>query len=222
MSDQTAVLTTQRKKNIRLTVVSIFAVIVIFFGLFLNKMLSPRLMSSEELRHNNIVVFDQARFIKTFSLTDQSGEKVSKESLKNKISFVFFGFTHCPDICPTTLSELSRVYRKLDAKSQEQIQLILVTLDPVRDTPDKLKTYVEYFEENMLGLTGEFPSIMSLSRNLNIAFKKVPLDDGYTIDHSSQVIILNRYGDYAGFIKAPMPVAALPRIIESTLLKIID
>ncbi len=218
----TEALTLKQKKNIRITVLSIIAVIVVFFGLFLNKMLSPRFLSAEELRHNNIVIFDQPRIVNNFSLLDQNGLSVSKEKLKSKISFVFFGFTHCPDVCPTTLSELSRAYSELSETNQEKIQLVLVTLDPARDTPEKIKTYVEYFQENMLGLTGEFPEIMRFSKNVNIAFQKVIQDESYTIDHSSQVIILNRHGDYAGFIKAPIPVAALPRIIESTLIPSLD
>lgn len=212
----------KQKKNIYLTVGSIVFIMVVFFGLFLNKMLSPRVLGFEELRHNNIIIFEQPREIKSFSLLDQHGQPATKDILKNKISFVFFGFTHCPDVCPATLAELSRAYNELSEEHQQDVQIVLVSLDPARDTPEKLKTYVEYFHEDTLGLTGEFPSIMSLAKNVNIAFQKVVLEDDYTIDHSSQVVILNRHGDYAGFIKAPIPVAALPRIIESTLTTILD
>lgn len=211
-----------QKKNIRITVISILAVIVVFFGLFLNKMFSPRMLSDEELRHNNIVIFDQPRQVSEFSLLNHRNKLVEKGTLKGKISLVFFGFTHCPDVCPSTLSELSRVYNALGEDSRKQLQIVLVSLDPARDTPEKLRSYVEYFDESILGITGSFPEIMRLSKNLNIAFQKVVLDEGYTIDHSSQVIILNRHADYAGFIKAPIPVAALPRIIESTLLPVLD
>jgi len=214
--------TQAQRKNIRITVISIVGVMILFFGMFLNKMLTPRVLSADELRHNGIVLFEQPRLIKDFSLVNKNGTDVDKSVFQNKITFVFFGFTHCPDVCPTTLAELGKVYNELNLDAQKDVQVALVTLDPARDTPEKLNTYVNYFGEEIIGLTGDFPKIMSLTKNVNIAFKKVPQGDDYTIDHSSQVILLNRKGDYAGFIKTPLPVAALPRIIESTLVQVLD
>lgn len=209
-----------QKKNIRITVISIVAVMALFFGLFLNKVLTPREMGFEELKLNGVVTFEQPRLVNNFSLFDQDGVDFDKESLSDKLNLVFFGFTHCPDVCPTTMAYLGHVYEALSEENKNKVQIILVTLDPARDTQALMKPYVEYFNPQFKGLTGEFPQIMSLSNNLNVAFNKVFLDDGYTIDHTSHVAILNGRGDYAGFIKTPIDTKVLPRIIESTLIKL--
>lgn len=179
-------------------------------------------MGAEELRGHGMVMFENPRIIKDFNLVDQNGSEFGLEKLKGKLSFVFFGFTHCPDVCPTTLSELSRVYAKLDANAQQHVQMILVSLDPARDTPEQLKPYIEYFDPSFTALTGAFPNIMSLTNNVNVAFSKVKLDEDYTIDHTSHVVIINEFGHYAGFVKAPLPTVHLPRIIESTLIPAMD
>jgi protein SCO1/2 len=209
-----------RNKNIRITVISIVAVMVLFLGLFLNKVLVPRPMTDTELRHHNVVLFEQPRELRQFSLVDEDAEPFQNSALESKLTLLFFGFTHCPDICPTTLLELGRIYNKLPESVQNKVQIGLVSLDPTRDTTNILKPYVEYFNKDFKGLTGEFREILKITADLNIAFNKVILEEGYTVDHSSQVIIINQYGDFAGFIKAPMSEKQMPRIIESTLIKL--
>lgn len=213
-------LSPQQRKNIRLTVFSIIAVMVTFFGLFLNKLLTPREMGEEELKLHGVIPFSQPRELKDFSLIDQNGDAFGKQQLQGKLSLMFFGFTHCPDICPTTMAYLTSVYQQLPETMQEQVQVILVSLDPARDTQLIMKEYVAYFHQDFVGLTGNFSAIMGLTNNLNVAFNKVILDDDYTIDHTSHIAILNGRGDYAGFIKSPIDTQVLPRIIESTLIKL--
>ena len=211
----------QQKRNIRFTVLTILAVIVIFMVLFLNKMLTPREMGFEELKLNGVITFPEARIVAPFTLNDQNGDAFDKDQLKNKLNLVFFGFTSCPDICPTTMADLGRVYNSLPNEVQENLQIILVSLDPARDSQSSIKTYVEYFNPEFKGLTGEFLEIMSLTNNVNVAFNKVFLDDGdYTIDHTSHIAILNGRGDYAGFIRTPIDAQVMPRVIESTLIKL--
>jgi len=207
-----------RKKNIRITVISIIAVMLLFFGLFLNKILVPRPMPISELRHHNVILFEQPRELRAFELMDEHGKPFTKEQLNSKLSLLFFGFTHCPDICPTTLLELARIYKELPESVKEQVQFGLVSVDPSRDTPEVLNQYIQYFNKDFIGVSGDFRQLLTLTSDLNIAFNKVILDEGYTMDHSSQVVIINQYGDYAGFIKAPMSEKQMPRIIESTLL----
>ena len=206
-----------QQKNIRLTVVSIVVVMCVFFGLFLNKVLSPRFYDVNNLRQNGVIVFEQARLVNDINLLDKNGHAFSKQQLSGKVSLVFFGFTHCPDICPTTLSELARTYQALSSKQQQQVQILLVSLDPERDQASNLKPYVEYFHPDFNGISGEFIEIMKLSRNVNIAFNKVSLSESYTIDHSSQVVIFNQHGDYAGFIKAPLRPDFLAEAMDSII-----
>ena len=209
-----------QKRNIIITVISIVAVMVLFFGLFLNKLFTPREMGFEELKLNGVITFAEPRLVNDFELLDQNGTAFDKTSLANKLNLVFFGFTNCPDICPTTMAYLGSVYKSLSEEDKDKVQIILVSLDPARDTQESMKTYVEYFNPSFKGLTGQFPQIMSFTNNLNVAFNKVFLDEGYTIDHTSNIAILNGRGDYAGFIRTPIDVNVLPRIIESTLIKL--
>lgn len=210
--------TAQQRKNIHRTIACILIVMVTFFGLFLHKILTPRVMSSEELRQQGVITFEQPRLIKAFSLLDQNNQAFGLEQLQGKLSLVFFGFTHCPDICPTTLSDLARVYNELSDENQQKVQIILVSLDPARDTPSNLKSYVEYFNPEFIGLTGEFLEIMRLTNNTNVAFNKVVLDEGYTIDHTSHIVMVNEHGHYSGFIKAPLPVTQLGRMLTSSII----
>lgn len=207
-----------QRKNIRFTILSIVIIIAVFFGLFLNKMLRPAPITLDILRENGIVLFQQPREVKAFSLIDQRGESLTKEHLKGKHTLLFFGFTHCPDICPTTLSDLALIAKRGGEAHAAMYQTALVTLDPARDTPEVLSAYIRYFNDDFIAATGEFKSIMSLTNNLNVAFTKVALDEGYTIDHTSHIAILNPQGDYMGYIKKPLNIGTLseylPKIVE--------
>ena len=211
--------TQQQRRHIRFTVISIIVVITAFMGLFLNKVLSTNVLSKDQLRHFGVVIFDQPRVLSPFELRDQNGEVFNNQNLVGKKTLLFFGFTHCPDICPTTLSDIAWAKSKLNNTETENFQVAMVTLDPARDSAEQLKQYVGYFDNQMLGLGGEFKSIMTLSRNVNIAFQKVPQGDSYTIDHSGQLILVDSYGNYAGFIKHPDDRTQLKTALNSILAK---
>ena len=196
--------TAAQKRGIRITVALILAFIALVIAGFLNKMLTPRHLSNIELQLNGAIVFDQPRRFADVSLVDQSGAPFERERFEGKWSLVFFGFTHCPDICPTTLAELSGWYNALDPDWQARTQVVLVTVDPARDTPEVLSQYVPYFNPAFTGVTGEFLSIKRFANQLNVAFNKVMMGDDYTMDHSAHVALINPKGDYHGFFKAPL------------------
>ena len=167
---------------------------------------------------NGAIVFDKPRIIKPFELIDQNAQSFNLDQLTGKWTLMFFGFTSCPDICPATMAQLSQLYKKLDNDIAEQTQVILVSVDPVRDTPELLKTYVSHFQEGFVGLTGEFLNVKRLSDNLNVAFNKVTLDgDDYTIDHSGNIVLINPYGHYHGFFKPPFELARLKLTYQSVV-----
>lgn len=208
-------LSKKQKRGIWITIVSILIVVSMFMGMFLHKITSPRIMSAEELRVNGAIVFDSPRIIKEFDLTDHTNTAFTLDDLKGKWSIAFFGFTHCPDICPIALGKLSQVVKQLDPKIAEQTQILLVSVDPARDTPEKLAQYVSHFNPDFIGVTGEFLDIMSLTRNVNVAFQKVVLDDDYTIDHTGNLILINPKGHYHGFFKPPFELAKLKTTFQS-------
>lgn len=196
--------TSQQQRGIRITLTVIVAVVAVLLGLLVNKLLSPRILTPAELSVNGAVVFDKPRVIRPFQLVDQDGEEFGLPQLKGKWSLLFFGFTACPDICPATLSVLSRWHETLDEDLAEKTNIVLVSVDPARDTPEQLQEYLKHFQGDAVGVTGEFLQVKRFTDNLNVAFNKVTLDDTYTVDHSSFVVLVNPYGHYHAIFRSPI------------------
>jgi protein SCO1/2 len=131
-----------------------------------------------------------------FRLTDQDGRTMTEQDLMGRASLVFFGFTHCPDVCPTTLFDISEVMRALGPDA-DRIKPVFITVDPERDTQPVLKDYLSSFDPHLSGLTGDRTSIAAVAKEYRVYFKKVPLDDGgYTMDHTAIVYLMNKSGQF--------------------------
>lgn len=131
-----------------------------------------------------------------FRLVDQNGAVVTEDALKGKPSIVFFGFTHCPDICPTTLFDVSEVYKAL-GRDGDKVGGYFVTVDPERDTPDILKEYLSSFDPRLRGLTGDAAAVAAMEKAYRVYSKKVPLDaGGYTMDHTALVYLMDKDGRF--------------------------
>ncbi len=131
-----------------------------------------------------------------FELVDQDGRAVSEQEFKGKPFLVFFGFTHCPEICPTALFEMSEVLRKLGPDA-DRVRALFVTVDPERDTPAVLKDYLSSFEPQVRGLTGDPAAVAAVEKSYRVYAKKVPLEGGgYTMDHSVLVYLMNKEGRF--------------------------
>ncbi len=175
-------------------------------GLTLNRILSPVNMSNEELSENGLFVYDVPRLINQFSLQDFNGKAVDLDLLQGKWSMIFFGYTYCPDICPLTMATLNQFTNMLAEQGEysEDTQVIMVSVDPQRDTLEKLREYVSYFNDDYLGLSGEYIDIFNFSSQLNIAFAYVPgAGDNYMVNHSGEIALINPNGHFHGFFKVP-------------------
>jgi len=156
-----------------------------------------------------------------FSLLDQHSEPVGRQSFRGQWDLVFFGFTNCPDICPATLQILANAKRELvDAGIAELPRIVLVSVDPERDTPELLGRYVNYFGDDNLAVTGELEEIFKLTSGLGIFFEKAQSDDeNYGVDHSAAVLMINPGGEFAALFSAPHSVADyvhdLPIVMDS-------
>jgi protein SCO1/2 len=131
-----------------------------------------------------------------FKLVDQNDKPITDQDLKGEPFLVFFGFTHCPDICPTTLFDVSEIFRALgpDAKN---VRALFVTVDPQRDTPAVMKDYLSSFDPRIIGVTGDEASIAAAEKAYRVYAKKVPLDGGsYTMDHTAIVYLMNKDGRF--------------------------
>jgi protein SCO1/2 len=136
-----------------------------------------------------------ADFGKGFTLTDHNGVPRTLPDFKGKVVVMFFGFTHCPDVCPTTLAAMKEAMKRLGADA-ERVQVLLVTVDPERDTPEVLKQYVTAFDPRFLGLTGDAQAIARTTREFKVIAQKNPGPDpqNYTMDHSAGTYLFDAQG----------------------------
>ena len=133
-----------------------------------------------------------------FALVNQDGRKVSDKDFAGAPFLVFFGFTHCPDVCPTTLYETTEVLRAL-GNSADKLKVAFITVDPERDTPDALKNYLGSFDQRIVGLTGSQEEIDRVAKAYRAYYRRVPLKDGsYTMDHTALVYLMDKRGNFVG------------------------
>jgi protein SCO1/2 len=199
-----------QSRNIRLTVVGLLIVIVLFVAAFVYRVSLPKAMTESEMQINGLYLLETPRDIGEFALVDQNGETFNRARLEGNWSLLFFGFTFCPDICPTTMNFLNAFVTDLESTEAKDTQVVMVSVDPARDTPSQLASYVPFFNPDFIGVTGEFLDIHRFATALNTAFRKVVgAGDEYQVDHSSNVVLMNPRGDYHGFFKAPLDLAKM-------------
>ncbi len=131
-----------------------------------------------------------------FHLVDQNGNAVTDQDMKGKPFLVFFGFTHCPDVCPTTLFDISEVLRSLGPDA-DRAGALFITVDPERDTTAAMKDYLASFDPHLRGLTGDAEALAAVAKEYRAYYKKVPLDGGdYTMDHTAIVYLMGKDGHF--------------------------
>lgn len=201
----------EQKRGIYLTVTVAVACVSLFVGMFVYGLSKPKVLSDSELKTNGTFLFDNPRSFKDFSLVDYNNQAFTPENLKGKWTLVFFGFTYCPDVCPTTLALLNRFYQQQQTTGlATDLQIVLVSVDPARDTPEKLYDYVRFFNQDFVGVTGEFLDLHRFATQLNIPFSKAPGGgENYTIEHSANIAIINPQGHYVGFFRSPLALSKL-------------
>ena len=137
-----------------------------------------------------------------FKLTAHTGATVTQEDFKGRKSLVFFGFTHCPDVCPTTLADMAQVMRQLGADA-DRVQVLFVTVDPERDTQEALAQYVPAFDARFLGLRGDLEATRRVAKEFKVYFEKRPgaTPGAYSVDHSAQTYVLDPQGRLRLFVR---------------------
>ena len=203
------------------TVAVLVALVALVMGLTVYKALSrTQQMNPAVLLDAGIVLLPQSRELPALTLTDQHGQAQAVDSLTGRWTLLFFGYTFCPDICPTTLAELRQLQGLLGEEDRQRLRVLMVTVDPARDTPEQLKQYLGFFDAGFRGLTGELENIQTLSGRVGIPF--IPGDtrqENYTVDHSANLALLGPDGRQHGFIRAPLKVQklveALPPLLAS-------
>ncbi|MCK9797044.1 SCO family protein [Pseudomonas sp. MAFF 302030] len=203
------------------TVFILVALVALVLGLTVNKVLSGKGQGDPTaLIDAGIILLPQSRNLPSVKMTDQNGQPVVIDELKGKWSLLFFGYTFCPDICPTTLAQLRQIKSELPKEAVDKLQVVLVSVDPHRDTPQQLKQYLGYFDKDFQGLTASsVEDLQKLANAVSIPF--IPADTSkpnYTVDHSGNLAVIGPDGTQRGFIRAPLNnqklVAQLPVMLQ--------
>lgn len=209
----------KQQRGIRRTIVIVLIFIAIVLAGFIYTMTSPRIMSVKELVSNGAITFEAPKQIEEFQLLSHSGEPFSKANLEGQWTLLFFGFTQCHHFCPVTLALLNEVYGQLQSDIRDKTQVVMVTVDPARDSADVLARYVPAFNSDFVGVTGEFLPIKLLANQLDVPFQK-PANAGedYQVAHGENIVLINPRGEYQGFFRSPHTLARLKTTYQSIVL----
>jgi len=160
-----------------------------------------------------------ANFGLRLALTDHNGRAVTLDTFRGKLVVLFFGYTHCPDVCPTTLTDMAEAFKLMPKGAPERVQVLFVTVDPERDTPEVLKAYVPYFHPTFLGLHGSQEQVAQAAKDFRIVYRKhvEPGASGYLVDHSAGSYVLDSHGR----MRLYLPFGHTPQDIANDLLALL-
>ncbi|MET4026479.1 protein SCO1/2 [Marinobacter sp. MBR-99] len=194
-------------RSLRITLFVLFLVVMLVFGLTVGRQVflkgagdSP--VAAPDLSQYNTYVYAQPRPLTEFTLTNEQGETVTREDLKGRWTFVFVGYTNCPDICPAAMANLRQTDKLLSADVPRP-DYLLVTADPEHDTPEQLKAYTSFFGENFHGLTGDLETLRELAKSVSAVFVHREVDGQLLVDHSGHFALLNPEGQLQALIQPP-------------------
>ena len=147
------------------------------------------------------LVYPTPKLLPEFSLTSHTGETFSRDQLLGQWSIVFFGYTFCPDICPTTMATLSAIMKDVPPDVANKVQVVFVSVDPERDTPERLAAYVPFYHPDFIGTTGTDEQLQVISMAVGAVYLKMPMGDDYQMQHTGRIFIIDpmarRFGIFA-------------------------
>jgi protein SCO1/2 len=164
-----------------------------------------------QARMQGALLYPAPRPIDAFTLERADGGSFTNADLAGRWTIGFFGFTHCPDICPTTLALMKDVEQQIaSAPLPQPLQLLFVSVDPERDTPEVLAGYAGFFSRDIVAATVAEPALRAFTTGLGIVYMQTPLDSGgYTVDHSAQIVVIDPQGRLAGMFRPPLDAARI-------------
>lgn len=199
-------------RSVRTTVVILSLVVVLVFGLVVGRQVflsgNQEPVPVPELSEFNAFVYEQARPVASYQLVDELGQPASQDDLKGHWTFAFVGYTFCPDVCPATLSNLRRADSLL-AADLPRPNYLLISADPERDTPERLREYLTFFGDGFHGLTGDIDTLRALAKSLNAVFIHREDNGLQLVDHSAHLALINPDGELTAVIQPPHDPQAL-------------
>ena len=204
------------KKNI--LIILVFILTVLF--LFVNKLTSPRVLSENELLINGLFLFETPKQISDFTFLSENNVEFKKDDLIGKWTLMYFGFTRCPDECPTTMYQMSKLVKILREKEYplEDKQWVLISIDPERDSPNDIDRYAKGFDQDFVGVVNSRPMLLSLATQLsvnNIMPSDNDMDHSHLDNHVNNIILLNPNGEFAGIFRPPFDISRLSLTYQS-------
>jgi protein SCO1/2 len=198
------------RRNIRLTVVLALVFVALVITGLMYRLSQPRILNRYELRNQHVYLIDPPRPVAALSLVDQAGQPFTEAQLQGHWTLVFFGFTHCADVCPTTLATLGKMYAELKPREQQDLKVIFISVDPQRDAPPVLASYVAGFHPDFVGVTGESARLLKVSLEWQSGFEP-PVAGGaeYQVQHSGNLVLINPRGELHALLVPPFEHGAL-------------
>ena len=194
------------KQSGRTTLIILFSIAAFSFGILIYFFANSenRLANLDNLKHAT-ALYTNSRPFPEFSLSDHSGNEFTNNDLTKTWNFIFFGFTHCPDVCPLTLSTIDKVLSNLSSNQELSARGVFISVDPKRDTPEKLESYVKHFNQDMVGLTGNYEQLQEITKDLGVVYTtpSEDQDDNYLIDHSAHIFLVAPNGKLAAVFSTP-------------------
>ena len=202
--------------SIRITVASCLLIVSMVAGLFVYSTISPKELTAEEYKQIGFYKLVRSRQINNFELTE-GDRKFSNNDLKGSWDVLFLGFASCPDMCPMTMKKMAMTNSSLSEETSSKINFRMISVDPVRDTPEKMQQYVEAFNPSFTGITGNIEVIYKLATDLTLPFVPVVASDNtnYDMDHSMNLAVIDPNGNYFGFFKSPHSPENMAKVLES-------
>ncbi|MCG9965637.1 MAG: SCO family protein [Shewanella sp.] len=193
---------------------TLLVIAILLIGL--GGLLAVKLTPPKPVELQSGFLFPNAFGLAPFELVDQHQQAFTNANLTDQWSLFFIGFTYCPDICPTTLNKLAAAYSEL--KKVAPIQVVFLSVDPKRDTPDKLLSYVNFFNPEFKAVTGEQTQIFPLTRSLGLTYAMVGEGENYQVDHSAGYVLVSPQGTRVAVFKPTAELGQAPQVLNEALI----
>lgn len=204
--------------------IAVIACVALIGGVIANQLSSNGLLnqSNIESKLKYLATYPQPRALTNFNLNDQNNQSFTNEDLKNRWTLAFLGYTYCPDVCPITLASLSQAYEQLqNLPTDEPLQIVFISVDPKRDTAERLQDYMSYFNQEFVGVTGSHSELYPLVRSMGMMYAMAgdPEESDYLVDHSASIAVINPDAHVIGRFK---PTLIDSEVATSDIALIID
>lgn len=164
------------------------------------------------------LLYPQPRQVPEFTLRRSDGQALTQADWRGRWTLAFFGFTYCPDVCPTTLAVLKQAWSKLGPEQRARVAIDFISVDPQRDTPEQLGKFTAFFSPDFVAATGTDQQLTALTNGLGLVYARTPAQGGeYSVDHSSQIVIIDPQGRLVGLFRPPLDAARIVADLNSLL-----